>query len=61
MNATLLKVLATLPVLPWIGHAAGPAGFPHDLPDRKPERPPSVAMERLYDDYLAPTPEANEL
>lgn len=36
-------------------------GFPYILPDKKPDRPLSAAMERLYDDYLAPTPEANGL
>jgi hypothetical protein len=36
-------------------------GFPYLLPEREPDRPLSVAMQRLYRDYLAPTPEANEL
>ena len=40
---------------------AQPPGFPYLLPDTRPDRPLSVAMQRLYDDYLAPTPEANEL
>lgn len=31
------------------------------LPDKKPDRPLSAAMGRLYSDYLAPTPESNEL
>jgi len=38
-----------------------PRGFPYNLPDRKPDRPLSTAMKRLYSNYLAPTPEANEL
>jgi len=37
------------------------AGFPYLLPDKKPDRPLSQAMERLYTEYPAPTPEANEL
>jgi len=41
--------------------AAEPAAFPYKLPEKKPDRPLSVAMERLYDQYSAPTPEANEL
>jgi len=41
--------------------AGEPSGFPYKLPESKPNRPLSVAMERLYDAYLAPTPEANEL
>lgn len=41
--------------------AAQSPGFPYLLPDKKPNRPLSAAMERLYDDYLAPTPKANEL
>jgi hypothetical protein len=38
--------------------AAPSAGFPYLLPDEKPDRPLSVAMQRLYAEYLAPTPEA---
>jgi len=41
--------------------AAEPAAFPYNLPEKEPNRPLSVAMERLYDQYSAPTPEANEL
>ncbi len=47
--------------LVWLARASQPAGFPYRLPDKKPNRPLSVAMERLYRDYLAPTPESNEL
>lgn len=36
-------------------------GFPFVLPKEKPNRPLSAAMERLYDNYMAPRPEANEL
>ncbi|NIJ45945.1 hypothetical protein FHR24_002416 [Wenyingzhuangia heitensis] len=35
--------------------------FPFMLPDEKPDRELSAAMERLYDDYAAPKPEENEL
>ena len=42
-------------------NAAEPSGFPYGLRDKKPDRPLSVAMERLYDHYPAPTPEKNEL
>ncbi len=41
--------------------AAQTGAFPYKLPEKKPNRPLSVAMERLYNDYSAPTPEANEL
>jgi hypothetical protein len=41
--------------------AAQTGAFPYKLPETKPNRPLSVAMERLYNDYSAPTPEANEL
>lgn len=36
-------------------------GFPFHLPDEKPDRAMSAAMERIYTDYLAPRPENNEL
>ena len=36
-------------------------GFPFMLPDKKPNRLLSAAMERLYDAYPAPKPEDNEL
>ncbi len=36
-------------------------GFPFILPKEKPNRPLSRAMERNYDNYLAPRPEDNEL
>ncbi|MFC7338190.1 glycoside hydrolase family 117 protein [Haloferula chungangensis] len=36
-------------------------GYPWDIPQTKPDRPLSKAMERLYDQYLAPRPEDNEL
>ncbi|MEM1122848.1 MAG: glycoside hydrolase [Bacteroidota bacterium] len=36
-------------------------GFPFKLPKEKPNRPLSAALERAYDNYLAPRPEHNEL
>lgn len=36
-------------------------GFPFKLPKEKPNRPLSAAMERNYDNYMAPRPEDNEL
>lgn len=36
-------------------------GFPWDIPQSKPNRPLSKAMERLYDNYLTPRPEDNPL
>lgn len=36
-------------------------GFPWDIPQTKPDRPLSLAMERLYTNYLTPRPEDNEL
>ena len=38
-----------------------PSAFPFDLPEARPDRPLSAAMERLYDRYEAPRPEDNEL
>lgn len=38
-----------------------PTGFPWDIPQTKPDRPLSAAMARLYDNYLTPRPEDNEL
>lgn len=35
--------------------------FPYVLPAEKPDMPLSSAMNRLYDDYLAPKPQDNEL
>ncbi len=35
--------------------------FPFNLPDEKPDRPLSAAMERLYTNYSAPRPDDNEL
>ncbi|GJM62536.1 glycoside hydrolase family 117 protein [Persicobacter diffluens] len=37
------------------------AGFPFVLPQEKPERQLSAAMERIYDDYASPQPQNNEL
>ncbi|MDI1335849.1 MAG: family 43 glycosylhydrolase [Lacunisphaera sp.] len=37
------------------------AAFPFVLPKKKPDRPLSASMERLYTDYMAATPESNEL
>ncbi|MCP5519993.1 MAG: family 43 glycosylhydrolase [Verrucomicrobiales bacterium] len=54
-------LLATVALLPVTGQAADEGGFPYILPMSKPARPLSAAMERLYDDYSAPTPESNEL
>ncbi|OBQ52826.1 family 43 glycosylhydrolase [Tamlana sp. s12] len=36
-------------------------GFPWDIPQTKPDRPLSKAMERLYTNYKTPRPEDNEL
>jgi hypothetical protein len=35
--------------------------FPWDIPQTMPDRPMSMAMERLYTDYRTPRPEDNEL
>ncbi|WP_025761195.1 glycoside hydrolase family 117 protein [Dyadobacter tibetensis] len=35
--------------------------FPFKLPAKKPDRVLSAAMNRLYDQYMAPTPQENEL
>lgn len=35
--------------------------FPYKLPREKPEIPLSVAVNRVYDNYMAPRPEDNEL
>ncbi len=36
-------------------------GFPYKLPQEKPDRKLSAAMQRLYTDYMGPRPEDNEL
>ncbi len=36
-------------------------GFPFHLPEEKPNRAMSAAMERIYTDYASPRPEKNEL
>ncbi|WP_298533437.1 glycoside hydrolase [uncultured Algibacter sp.] len=36
-------------------------GYPWDIPQTKPDRPLSAANERLYDRYMAPRPQDNEL
>ncbi|UXX77869.1 family 43 glycosylhydrolase [Reichenbachiella carrageenanivorans] len=36
-------------------------GFPWDIPQTRPDRPLSEAMDRLYSDYRTPRPEDNEL
>jgi len=36
-------------------------GFPFILPDEKPDRAMSAAMERIYTDYASPKPDKNEL
>ena len=36
-------------------------GYPWDIPETKPNRPLSAAMDRLYSNYLTPRPEDNEL
>ena len=35
--------------------------FPQEMPDERPARPMSAAVERMYSDYLHPRPEHNEL
>lgn len=37
------------------------SGFPWDIPQTKPNRPLSLAMERLYTNYITPRPEDNPL
>ncbi len=38
-----------------------PVGFPFNLPDKKPDREMSEAMQRIYTNYETPQPEKNEL
>ncbi|NKB70982.1 MAG: family 43 glycosylhydrolase [Candidatus Latescibacteria bacterium] len=38
-----------------------PAAFPYDIPNEKPERPLSAAMQRNYDAYMGIRPETNAL
>lgn len=58
---TSFPIAIVFTCLVWLARASQPVGFPYSLPDKKPNRPLSVAMERLYRDYFAPTPESNEL
>ncbi len=43
------------------GFAQNTEGFPFILPNEKPDREMSLAMERNYNAYMAPRPEHNEL
>lgn len=44
-----------------VATGAETGAFPYIFPEKKPNRPLSEAMNRLYSNYPAPTPEANEL
>lgn len=61
MKHTFPLITVLLLALPAMLGAAEPPAFPYGLPDQKPDRPLSAAMERLYKDYPAVTPEKNDL
>lgn len=54
--ATLVMLFAVI-----YSEAQSTKGFPFKLPKEKPNREMSAAMQRNYDAYMAPRPEANEL
>ncbi len=60
-NLQISLALVSTVVLVVSTHAAEPPAFPFGLPDAKPDRPLSAAMQRLYDHYPAVRPEKNEL
>jgi len=61
--ATTAAALAglLLACLTLVSSCSSPGPFPFGLPETKPDRPLSAAMERLYEQYPAPMPETNEL
>ncbi|MDW7692565.1 family 43 glycosylhydrolase [Flammeovirgaceae bacterium SG7u.111] len=64
--ATILSLLATSLILSSCsqqqkGGQPAQGDFPWDIPQQKPDREMSEAMERLYTNYLTPRPEDNEL
>ncbi|MCM2374884.1 glycoside hydrolase family 117 protein [Aporhodopirellula aestuarii] len=62
LNRFLFATLVLVSVVtPSVSFADEPSGFPWDIPQSKPDRPLSAAMERLYTNYLTPRPEDNEL
>ena len=58
-----ISLLCSIPVMLLASCMAGTKqdGFPFILPREKPKRELSAAMERNYENYLAPRPEHNEL
>jgi hypothetical protein len=54
-------VIVTLMVLCLSHNSLAQQAFPNDLPESKPDRPLSAAMERFYDQWNGATGEANEL
>jgi hypothetical protein len=54
MNRYCFFALAVAVVLPIVGSAEEPV-FPFYMPKEKPDMPLSAAMERVYDNYDAPT------
>ncbi|SNR31419.1 Glycosyl hydrolases family 43 [Lutibacter agarilyticus] len=64
LNLLILVVSSTLFMIscePKQDEVAEQKSFPFQLPKEKPNMPLSRAMERNYDNYLAPRPEDNEL
>ena len=64
----MMKTIAILLLLPCLALSCqqqapetDQGGFPFRLPEEKPNREMSAAMERIYTDYSAPRPENNEL
>ena len=59
MKKTITTLTLILAVI--FSQAQNQKGFPFILPKEKPNREMSAAMNRNYDNYLAPRPEDNEL
>ncbi len=72
-NMQLKRILVVLLVIPFLASCQETeskpkteieeveGAFPFKLPKEKPDRPLSAAMQRNYDNYMAPRPEDNEL
>ncbi|PWJ37953.1 glycoside hydrolase family 117 protein [Sediminitomix flava] len=58
---SILAITATLQACQVEAQKTEQKGFPFILPDEKPNREMSAAMERIYTDYEAPQPQDNEL
>jgi hypothetical protein len=61
ISVRTLACVCLLAFLPLGSAWSKDSAFPQKMPNEKPDRPLSVAIERNYDAYLAPRPQDNEL